>query len=66
MPVEELVKGEDALNLIGVPISHGKAFQHIAYDQRSIIISREIGTVCTSLLEEGHETKGFRIHAILI
>lgn len=47
---------------IGMPSSHATAFAEVAEEQRVLIISRAVGPTCLQLLEQGYDTKGFRIH----
>ncbi len=49
-------------NTIGMPIAHKQAFITVARDQRCVIIIRATGPTCHGLLEEGYDTKGYRIH----
>ncbi|WP_444927984.1 anthrax toxin-like adenylyl cyclase domain-containing protein [Microbulbifer sp. TRSA002] len=49
-------------NLIGCPASHADAFKTTAASHRCVIIVRATGPTCTQLLEQGYDTKGFRIH----
>lgn len=56
------IQGAAAQELVGFPAEHCDGFCDIARDQKSVIISRAVGSACTTLLEEGHATKGFRIH----
>ncbi|MRG93418.1 anthrax toxin-like adenylyl cyclase domain-containing protein [Polyangium spumosum] len=52
-----------ALDLVGFPHSHGPAFERVAVQERCVIMSRAVGEACTQLIEEGYQTKGYRIHA---
>ena len=47
---------------IGMPSSHATAFAEVAEEQSVLIISRAVGPTCLQLLEQGYDTKGFRIH----
>lgn len=49
-------------NTIGMPSSHKQAFLTVARDQQCVIIVRATGPTCHGLLEEGYDTKGYRIH----
>ncbi|AWF81202.1 hypothetical protein BTJ40_10440 [Microbulbifer sp. A4B17] len=49
-------------NLIGCPATHADAFKATASSHRCVIIVRATGPTCTQLLEQGYDTKGFRIH----
>ena len=49
-------------NVIGMPEPHARAFKTIAASQKSVIISRATGPTCHGLLQEGYDTKGYRIH----
>jgi hypothetical protein len=56
-----LPQDQAALNLVGMPRSHANAFAHVAQSERCVISSRELGKVGTGLVEEGYDSKGFRI-----
>jgi len=56
-----LKQGEIAMHAVGMPKSHAAAFMAIAVQERCVISSRNLGRVCTSLMSEGYDTKGFRI-----
>src|SRR5580693_9311219 len=47
---------------IGMPVAHKQAFLDVAADQRCVIMVRATGPTCHGLLEEGYDTKGYRIH----
>lgn len=47
---------------IGMPHSHAAGFKTVAYSQRCMILTRATGPTCLQLLEQGYDTKGFRIH----
>lgn len=47
---------------IGMPDSHADAFRTVAQNERTMIVSRAPGPTCLQLLEQGYDTKGFRIH----
>jgi hypothetical protein len=49
-------------NVAGVPFAHSHAFMTVAASQRCVILSRCVGPTCLQLLEQGYDTKGFRIH----
>ena len=49
-------------NLIGMPDSHAAMFKQIAMMKSCVIMSRATGPTCKQLLEQGYDTKGFRIH----
>lgn len=49
-------------NVAGVPVAHAHAFMTVAASQRSVILVRCVGPTCRQLLEQGYDTKGFRIH----
>lgn len=51
-----------ACDLVGFPESHGEAFQDVSDQIMTIILSRDLGNVCTLLVEEHYAMKGFRIH----
>lgn len=53
--------GDAAIELVGFPGSHVPGFEFVARSQ-GVIISREVGAVCTMLIEEGYAMKSFRIH----
>jgi hypothetical protein len=48
---------------IGMPDAHAAVFKSVAAQQRSVIVSRATGPTCLQLLEQGYDTKGFRVHA---
>ena len=48
---------------IGMPIEHAKAIGLVAQRKKCVIMFRATGPVCTALLEEGYDTKGYRIHS---
>jgi hypothetical protein len=56
-----LPQGQAALDLVGMPRSHGVAFEQVARQEKCVISSRELGKVGTMLVEEGYDSKGFRI-----
>jgi hypothetical protein len=63
---EPAVKVDDAdfrRTTIGMPESHALSFKSVAADQKCVIIVRAPGPTCRQLLEQGYDTKGFRIHA---
>lgn len=47
---------------IGMPDSHAEQFSLIAQNERCVIMSRAPGPKCLQLLEQGYDTKGFRVH----
>lgn len=47
---------------IGMPDAHAEAFRQVAMSQRCVIMSRATGPTCLQLLEQGYDTKGYRIH----
>jgi len=49
-------------DVIGMPYAHKTAFIDIARQQKVVIIVRATGPTCHGLLEEGYDTKGYRIH----
>jgi len=49
-------------DIIGMPESHAQAFKRVAMSQKCVIMSRATGYTCHGLLEEGYDTKGYRIH----
>ncbi|MDB5246109.1 MAG: hypothetical protein JWQ40_503 [Segetibacter sp.] len=49
-------------NTIGMPTSHKNAFLNVALSQGCIILVRATGPTCLTLLAEGYDTKGYRIH----
>ena len=53
---------EFRINVAGMPKRHATAFKTISNQQRCVIICRATGKTCLGLLEEGYDTKGFRIH----
>jgi hypothetical protein len=49
--------------VIGMPDGHAEVFKSVAMAQQCVIISRATGPTCMQLLEQGYDTKGFRVHA---
>jgi hypothetical protein len=49
-------------DVIGMPYAHKNAFVDIARQQKVVIVVRATGPTCHGLLEEGYDTKGYRIH----
>ena len=49
-------------DVIGMPAAHEDAFLNVARSQRVVIITRATGPTCLGPLEEGYDTKGYRIH----
>jgi len=49
-------------NTIGMPFAHAAGFKTVAAAQRCMILVRATGPTCLQLLEQGYDTKGFRIH----
>ncbi len=47
---------------IGMPHALAAAFKTVALAQRCMILVRATGPTCLQLLEQGYDTKGFRIH----
>ncbi|MFT3734761.1 MAG: anthrax toxin-like adenylyl cyclase domain-containing protein [Rhodocyclaceae bacterium] len=47
---------------IGMPVAHMNAFLNVANSQKCVILVRATGPTCHGLLEEGYDTKGYRIH----
>ncbi|HET7320912.1 MAG TPA: anthrax toxin-like adenylyl cyclase domain-containing protein, partial [Longimicrobiaceae bacterium] len=47
---------------IGMPAEHAECFKRVAGTLRCVIVSRATGPTCKQLLEQGYDTKGFRIH----
>lgn len=47
---------------IGMPEAHKDAFLNVARSQQCVIMVRATGPTCHGLLEEGYDTKGYRIH----
>ena len=50
-----------AAERMGFPLAHAAAFSQIAQVQESVIMCREVGKICQSLIEEGYDSKGFKI-----
>jgi hypothetical protein len=51
--------GDVALELVGMPVSHGRVFQRVANEEKAVIASRAVGKWATGLLLESYATKGF-------
>ena len=47
---------------IGMPAAHAQAFAGVAQSERCVIIVRATGPTCLGPLDEGYDTKGYRIH----
>jgi hypothetical protein len=47
---------------IGMPVAHMEAFLNVARSQKCAILVRATGPTCHGLLDEGYDTKGYRIH----
>lgn len=45
-----------------MPNAHAEAFSQVAVSQKCVIMSRATGPTCRQLLEQGYDTKGYRIH----
>ncbi len=58
-----LKQGQSAAHLVGMPWEHALIFLHAAKAQNCVISSRQLGRVCTTLMAEGYDTKGFRMHS---
>ncbi len=56
-------RGGAANQLTGFPEAHAAAFQQVANNWDCVILCREVGQVCTQLIEEGYGSKGFFIKA---
>lgn len=56
-----LLRGIAALDAVGFPPAHAQAFQTVANLENCAISSRELGRVGRQLVEEGYDSKGFRI-----
>jgi hypothetical protein len=59
--LNSLVQETAALDLVGMPRAHAPAFKQVARAQQCVISSRELGKVGTGLVEEGYDSKGFRV-----
>ena len=46
-----------------MPASHAEQFRAVAIRENYIILCRAPGSTCRQLLEQGFDTKGFRVHA---
>ncbi|MSO24253.1 MAG: hypothetical protein EXQ58_13645 [Acidobacteria bacterium] len=58
----KLNRPADLVNPIGMPNLHAAAFRDVAMLEKCVIIVRATGPTCPGLLEEGYDTKGYRIH----
>jgi hypothetical protein len=47
---------------IGMPLAHKTIFLEVARQEKCIIMVRKTGPTCHGPLEEGYDTKGYRIH----
>lgn len=56
-----LKRDDDAMHLVGMPREHARIFAQAARQEKCIISSRQLGRVCTGLMREGYDTKGFRM-----
>jgi hypothetical protein len=61
MDLALLQQDQAALHLVGMPPEHAAAFAAAARQEQCVISSRQLGRVCTGLMTEGYDTKGFRI-----
>ena len=52
-----------ACSVVGMPPTHGEAFQEVANETRNIIMCRDTGRFATGLILESYATKGFYIKA---
>jgi len=59
--LNSLIRGNAALDLVGMPLGHAPAFSTAARSQDCVISSRELGKTGRQLAEEGYDSKGFRI-----
>jgi Anthrax toxin LF subunit len=50
------------IETIGMPTTHKQAFLTVAALERCVIMVRATGPTCHGLLDEGYDTKGYRIH----
>ena len=50
------------IETIGMPTRHKQAFLTTAAAERCVIMVRATGPTCHGLLDEGYDTKGYRIH----
>jgi Anthrax toxin LF subunit len=50
------------IETIGMPTTHKQAFLAVAALERCVIMVRATGPTCHGLLDEGYDTKGYRIH----
>lgn len=48
---------------IGMPATHAAQFRAVAQMKKCVVITRATGPTCLQLLEQGYDTKGFRVHA---
>jgi hypothetical protein len=65
LSLESMMRYNDARfmeDVIGMPDSHAEIFLRVARDEECVIICRATGPTCHGLLEEGYDTKGYRIH----
>ena len=58
-----LIRGDEALENVGFPLSHRAPIQKAAETLNCVILSRAVGKVCQMLIEQGYDMKDFRIHA---
>lgn len=54
-----MLRGSRALQIAGMPPSHGRVFQSVATQMDCVISSRAVGEVVAGLLMESYATKGF-------
>lgn len=50
-------------DVIGMPDTHAEVFRNVSVMERAVIVCRAVGPTCLQLLEQGYDTKGFRVHA---
>ena len=56
-----MLRGVLACQRVGFPTSHAAVFQDVATRMNTVISCREVGQVCTGLIEDGYALKGFRV-----
>lgn len=54
-----MIRDEQAMEITGMPIPHGEAFQRVSDAERCVIAVRAVGRYATGLLLENYAAKGF-------
>jgi hypothetical protein len=55
----DMLRGNKACELTGIPLKHAEAFQEVANEKSCMIASRAVGKYATGLILENYSSKGF-------